>query len=83
MRKFTKVRSLTGQRSLAGFLCVAVCLGGLTFGAIGCSSSQKSTVSSPGYWKRVFRKWGNDFHEFRVDWDRIVWDLEERPLEDY
>ena len=71
MRKFTRV------------LCVALCLGALSLGSIGCSTSEKSTVSSPGYWKRVARKIGNDFHEFRVDFDRIFWDLEERPLEDY
>jgi len=64
-------------------LCVAVCLGTLTFGAIGCAASEKSSVSSPGYWKRVFRKIGNDFHEFRTDFDRVIWDLEDRPLEDY
>ena len=71
------------MRKRTRILLVALCLGGLSFGSIGCSASDKSTAASPGYWKRVLRKVGNDFHEFRVDFDRVVWDLEERPLEDY
>ena len=64
-------------------LCALLCLGALSFSAIGCSATEKSRVQTPSYWKRVFRKMGDDFHEFRVDFDRVVWDLEERPIEDY
>ncbi len=71
------------MRKLPRSLCIALCVGVLVGGAIGCSASEKSTSSAPGYWKRVFHKWGDDFHEFRVDFDRVFWDLEERPIEDY
>jgi hypothetical protein len=62
---------------------LALVLCALLGGVIGCAASEKSTASSPGYWKRVFNKWGDDMHEFRVDFDRIFWDLEDRPIEDY
>jgi len=71
------------MRKLARIICVALTLGALLGGVVGCSASEKSSSTSPGYWKRVFNKWGDDMHEFRVDFDRIFWDLEDRPLEDY
>ena len=71
------------MRKFSRIFVLELCLGGIAFVGFGCSASEKSTASSPGYWKRVFRKIGSDFHEFRVDFDRVVWDLEDRPLEDY
>jgi hypothetical protein len=71
------------MRKLTRIICVALTLGALLGGVVGCSASEKSSASAPGYWKRVFNKWGDDMHEFRVDFDRIFWDLEDRPLEDY
>jgi hypothetical protein len=71
------------MRKIARSVLVALSLGALLFGAFGCSASEKSTASSSSYWRRVFNQWGQDMHEFRVDFDRIFWDLEDRPLEDY
>ena len=63
-------------------LLLAFCVAGLCFGSIGCKT-ESSTVFSGSYWKRHVVKILDDFHEFRVDFDRVVWDLEERPIEDY
>jgi hypothetical protein len=71
------------MRKITRILCVTLCVGALLGAVVGCAASEKSTAAAPGYWNRVFSKWGDDLHEFRVDFDRIFWDLEERPIEDY
>ncbi|MDE0958704.1 MAG: hypothetical protein OSB12_08710 [Planctomycetota bacterium] len=59
-----------------------LCLG-MTLAFAGCSSGPKSTVASSLYWKRVFRQMGDDLRAARTDIDRIVWDLDDRPIEQY
>ena len=54
---------------------------GLCLGSFGCAT-EKSTIFSSGYWKRHFAKIGEDLHEFRVDIDRTIFDLEDRPIEE-
>lgn len=66
-------------RRFAVILFVAI----LLVATSGCASGQKSTVASTSYWKRVFGQMGDDMHAFRVDIDRIVFDLDDRPIEEY
>ncbi len=65
------------MRKFLCFLALAMCL--CTFGC----ATEKSTIFSSGYWKRHFAKFGEDLHEFRVDIDRTIFDLEDRPIEDH
>jgi len=60
-------------------LCISVLLGCTA----GCATGQKSTVASTSYWKRIFGQMGADMHAFRVDIDRIVFDIDDRPIEGY
>ena len=65
-------------RSLALMLCL-----GLVLAVAGCAAGPKSTVASSLYWKRVFRQMGDDLRNARTDIDRIVWDIDDRPIEQY
>ena len=56
---------------------------GLALTLSGCASGPKVTVSSSLYWKRVFRQMGDDIRNARTDIDRIVFDLDDRPIEQY
>lgn len=64
------------MRKCLWILGLALCLG-----SFGCAT-EKSTIFSAGYWKRHAEKIGNDLHEFRVDIDRTIFDLEDRPIEE-
>ncbi|MFN0059239.1 MAG: hypothetical protein ACKVX7_12335 [Planctomycetota bacterium] len=59
-------------------LCLFLLVGGLA----GCASSERSTIFSGGYWKRHIKKFGDDMHQFRVDIDRTIFDLDDRPIEE-
>lgn len=63
-----KIASLFG-------LAVLLCLG-----PWGCTSTD--TVYSANYWGRHIQKVSQDFHEFRIDLDRVVFGFEDRPVED-
>ncbi|MAW77122.1 MAG: hypothetical protein VYD70_05655 [Planctomycetota bacterium] len=65
-------------RNLALMLCL-----GLALAMSGCATGPKSTVASSLYWKRVFRQMGDDLRAARTDIDRIVFDLDDRPIEQY
>ena len=56
---------------------------GLSLALSGCASGPKSTVSSSLYWKRVFRQMGDYIRNARTDIDRIAFDLDDRPIEQY
>lgn len=61
------------------FLCF-----GLAFATLagGCATSERSTIFSFGYWARHGKKLAEDFHQFRVDIDRTIFDLEDIPIEE-
>ena len=63
-------------------LILALCIVGFCAASAGCSSP-RSTIFSGAYFKRVAMKVLDDFHQFRVDADRILLDLDDRPLEDF
>ena len=63
-------------------LLLALCVIGLTLATTGCQT-ETSTIWSGAYWKRHFVKIMDDLHDFRVDIDRIVFDLDDRPIEDF
>ncbi len=65
-------------RTFALLLCL-----GMAFAMSGCATGPKSTVASSLYWKRVFSQMGDDLRAARTDIDRIVWDLDDRPIEQY
>ncbi|MGE4619046.1 MAG: hypothetical protein AAEJ04_04465 [Planctomycetota bacterium] len=65
-------------RNLGLMLCFALALT-----MAGCATGPKSTVASSLYWKRVFRQMGDDLRAARTDIDRIVFDLDDRPIEQY
>ena len=48
----------------------------------GCVLDGKPSMFSARYGKRLMHKIIADFHDVRIDFDRIVWDLEEIPVED-
>ena len=54
----------------------------LSVGLIGCANTERSTIFSFGYWKRHADKLADDFHQFRVDIDRTIFDLDDRPIEE-
>ena len=56
---------------------------GLALTLSGCASGPKATVSSSLYWKRVFRQMGDDIRNARTAIDRIVFDPDYRPIEQY
>lgn len=69
------------MRKFLGCLCLGLCL--TMFSMSGCASPDgRSTIFSKAYWKRHANKIAMDLHEFRVDIDRIFFDLEDRPIED-
>ncbi len=64
-------------------LSLALVLGVMTITSFGCTTnSQRSTIFSSGYWKRHFENFAEDLHQFRVDIDRTIFDLEDRPIEE-
>jgi hypothetical protein len=63
-------------------LGLVLCLG-LVLAVSGCAMGPKTTVASSLYWKRVFRQMGEDLRNARTDIDRIVFDLDDRPIEQY
>ncbi len=65
-------------RTFAMLLCLSLALA-----MSGCATGPKSTVASSLYWKRVFSQMGDDLRAARTDIDRIVWDLDDRPIEQY
>ena len=65
------------MRKLFTFLCLVAILG-LT----GCATTERSTIFSIRYWKRHFKQFGDDLHQFRVDIDRTIFDLDDRPIEE-
>ena len=65
------------MRKILGLLCL-----GLALSTAGCATQHESTIFSSGYWKRHFDQIAQDFHEFRVDIDRTIFDLEDRPIEE-
>ena len=65
-------------RTFAMLLCLSLALA-----MSRCATGPKSTVASSLYWKRVFRQMGDDLRAARTDIDRIVWDLDDRPIEQY
>ncbi len=71
----------SNRRKLRTF-ALLLCLG-MTLASVGCSTGPKTTVASSLYWKRVFRQMGQDLRAARTDIDRIVWDLDDRPIEQY
>ena len=64
------------MRKILWILCLGLCIG-----AIGCAT-ERSTIFSASYIKRHWQKLTDDFHAFRVDVDRTIFDLEDRPIED-
>ncbi len=65
------------MRKVLFVLGLALCLGFL-----GCAKTEKSTIFSWGYWKRHIHKMSDDMHQFRVDIDRTIFDLDDRPIEE-
>lgn len=63
-------------------LLLIACLAALTLPALGCQAP-RSTIFSGAYWKRHWFKVLDDLHATRVDIDRIVFDLDDRPIEEY
>ncbi len=61
-------------------LSLVLLLAGVCLVSAGCAT-ETSTIFSAGYWKRHFKKFGEDLHQFRVDIDRIFFDLDDRPIE--
>ena len=69
-----------------------LCAGALCLGTVGCGGlfamrpaaapSPRSTIFGGAYWLRVGDSIVDDFHQLRVDFDRIFLDLDDRPLED-
>ena len=57
--------------------CLGICLLSAS-----CATTERSTIYSAGYWKRHFAQIADDFHQFRVDIDRTIFDLDDRPIED-
>ncbi len=68
------------MRKLCLILCLSLCLS--TVGCLLSPDSERSTIFSTGYWKRHASKIMEDLHEFRVDIDRTIFDLEDRPIEE-
>ncbi|MEE8142186.1 MAG: hypothetical protein V3T77_03730 [Planctomycetota bacterium] len=66
------------MRKLVWIVCLS-----LLIGSIGCAHTERSRIWSAGYWVRVGSKVMDDLHQFRVDFDRIIFDLDDRPIEDY
>ena len=64
------------MRKILWILCLSLCVGS----AFGCAT-ERSTIFSYNYWKRHAAKIADDLHQFRVDIDRTIFDLEERPIE--
>ena len=54
-------------------------------GMTGChpANLQDDTIINPGYWARHAAKILEDAHLLRVDFDRVVFGLEDVPVEDY
>lgn len=44
--------------------------------------SDRSSIFSMGYWARHGKTFADDMHQFRVDIDRTIFDLEDVPIED-
>ncbi len=63
-------------------LVLIVCLSALVLPAVGCQSP-RSSVFAGGYWKRHWYNLLDGLHATRVDIDRIIFDLDDRPIEDY
>ncbi len=55
------------------------------FGLTGChpANLKHDTLINPGYWVRHAAKVLEDAHLFRVDIDRVVFGLEDVPVEEY
>ncbi|MCA8960818.1 MAG: hypothetical protein KDC38_09905 [Planctomycetes bacterium] len=66
------------MRKLLAFVCMFAMFGAMA----GCATTERSTIFSLGYWKRHFKKFGDDLHQFRLDVDRTIFDLDDRPIED-
>ena len=64
------------MRKVLWILPLALCLG-----LCGCIP-ERSTIFSASYWKRHAYKLVDDMHQFRVDIDRTIFDLEDRPIEE-
>ena len=62
-------------------ILLAMCLSAFCLGIVGCQT-ETSTIWSSAYWKRHAVNILQGFHEFRVDVDRIIFDLDDRPIED-
>ena len=53
----------------------------ILFLPLGCMTNRPTIYSWP-HWKRHFVTVLEDFHEFHMDFDRVIFDMDERPLED-
>ena len=67
------------MRKLLAVLCLFVLF--LTAGCV--TRLQDDTMANPGYYWRHAKKVMSDFHEFRIDFDRTVFGLEDAPLEEW
>ena len=60
---------------------LALALGLLCISSSGCAGDGvRERFLSSSYLSRWWRQIGDDFHQARLDYDRIFWDLDERPL---
>ena len=76
------MRPNSNRRMVRNFTLI-LCLGITLLMSAGCATGPKSTVASSLYWKRGFRQMGDDLRAARTDIDRIVFDLDDRPIEQY
>ncbi len=52
-------------------------------GSSGCASNvDRDSVLNPMHWMLHIWKIADEFHEFRVDIDRTIFDLDHRPVEE-
>ncbi len=57
---------------------------GILFGSMGCSITDvnRDSILSPTHWLLHLWKLGGEFHDFRVDVDRTIFNLDNRQVED-